>query len=106
MRAINRRIKDSLSHQFLSFVSLQSSTKITFAVVSSTVTPHIKITERNEHRSEDKLTPNDTSFEYTSSFGEMENYLIPQLPDYSILNSKYRSHVNFMNILELLSFIV
>ena len=102
MRAINRRIKDSLSHQFLSFVSLQSSTKITFAVVSSTVTTHIKITERNEHRSEEKLSPNHTSFEYTSSFSEMENYLIPQVPDYSIQNGEYKSHVNFKNILELL----
>ena len=93
--------KNSLSHQFLSFVSPKSPTKITFAVAFSTVTPHIKITESTEHRSEDELTPNSTSFEYTSSFGETENYLIPKLPDYSNLNSKYQSYVSILNILEL-----
>ena len=82
----------------LVFFSLISSTKITFAAAFSTVTPRAKITESIEHRFEDELTQN--SFEYTSSFGETENYLIPQLPDYSNLNSKYQSYVNIKNILQ------
>ena len=98
----------------LVFFSLISSTKITFATAFSTVTPRAKITESIDHRSEDELTQNSfeymtdeltqnsTSFEYTSSFGETENYLIPQLPDYSNLNSKYQSYVNIINILEFL----
>ena len=82
----------------LVFFSLISSTKITFATAFSTVTPRAKITESIDHRSEDELTQN--SFEYTSSFGETENYLIPQLPDYSNLNSKYQLYVNIINILQ------
>ena len=84
----------------LVFSSLISSTKIAFATAFSTVTPRAKITESIDHRSEDELTQN--SFEYTSSFGETENYLIPQLPDYSNLNSKYQSYVNITNILQFL----
>ena len=76
---------------------------MTFAVAFSTVMPHMKITERSEHRSEDELTKISTSFEYTSSFGEAENDLIPQLPDYSNLNSKYQFHVKIINILKSLS---
>ena len=82
----------------LVFFSLISSTKITFATAFSTVTPRAKITESIDHRSEDELTQN--TFEYTSSFGETENYLISQLPDYSNLNSKYQSYVNIINILQ------
>ena len=95
--------KNSLSHQFLSFVSPKSPTKITFAIAFSTVTPHIKITETTEHRSEDELPPNGTSFEYVSSFVEAKSDLIPQLPDYSNLNSKHPFHVTIINILESLS---
>ena len=86
----------------LVFFSLISSTKITFATAFSTVTPRAKITESIEHRFGDELTQNSTSFEYTPSFGETENYLIPQLPDYSNLNSKYQSYVNIINILQFL----